>query len=33
MKYNKKDEIAIYSLIFVSFLVFGTIAYALIVGC
>lgn len=33
MKYNKKDEITIYALIFTSFLIFGTIAYALIVGC
>jgi len=33
MKYNKEDEIAIYTLILSSFAVFGTIAYAIIVGC
>mgnify|MGYP001296874122 FL=1 len=33
MKEDKKDEITLYALIIASFFTFGTIAYALIVGC
>lgn len=33
MKYDKKDEYDIYILIISLFLMAGTIAYALIVGC
>ncbi len=33
MKYDKKDEITIYVMITTSFILFGTIAYAVIVGC
>jgi hypothetical protein len=33
MKYDKEDEITIYALILSSFIVFGTVAYAIIMGC
>jgi len=33
MKYDRKDETAIYAMIITSFILFGIIAYAVIVGC